>query len=66
MARLDLVCRDCGHRFEVVTRVAIRERQKRCPECKSQNVRQTFAGFLRNGSLKDASCGAPQRSCGYG
>jgi putative FmdB family regulatory protein len=66
MARLDLVCRDCGHRFVVVTRVAIRDKQKRCPECKSQNVRQTFASFLRNGSLKDASCGAPQRSSGYG
>jgi putative FmdB family regulatory protein len=66
MAHLDLVCRDCDHRFEVVTRVAIREKQKRCPECGSQNVRQTFASFLRNGSLTDVSCGAPQRSSGYG
>jgi putative FmdB family regulatory protein len=66
MARLDLVCRDCGHRFEVVTRAAIRGKQKRCPECGSMNVRQTIASFLRNGSLTDASCGAPQRSSGYG
>jgi putative FmdB family regulatory protein len=67
MANLDLVCRDCGHQFEVLTRVAIRERQKRCPECASREVRQTFASFLRNGSLKDPSCGAPpQRSSGFG
>ena len=66
MAQVDLVCRDCGHSFEVMTRAAIREKQKRCPECRSQNVRQTFASFLRNGSLADPSCGAPQRSSGFG
>jgi putative FmdB family regulatory protein len=66
MAQLDLVCRDCGHSFAVLTRVVIREKQKRCPECRSQNVRQTFGSFLRNGSLSDPSCGAPQRSGGYG
>jgi len=65
MAHLDLVCRDCGHRFEVVTRVAIREKQKRCPECRSQNVRQTVASYLRNGPLSGPSCGAPGRSSGY-
>jgi len=64
MAHLDLVCRDCGHRFEVVTRVAIREKQKRCPECRSQNVRQTVASYLRNGPLSGPSCGAPRRSSG--
>ena len=66
MAQVDLVCRDCDHAFEIVTRVALREKQKRCPECQSRNVRQTFASFLRNGPLSDASCGAPQRSSGYG
>ncbi len=66
MATFDLICRDCGRTFEVVTRVAIREKQKRCPECKSQDIRQSFASFLRNGSLADPSCGAPQRSSGYG
>jgi len=66
MAQIDLVCRDCGHSFEVVTRAAIREKQKSCPACASPNVRQTFASFLRNGSLTDPSCGAPQRSSGFG
>lgn len=66
MADFDLVCRDCGHSFKVQTRVAIREKQKRCPECQTQNIRQTFASFLRNGSLADPSCGAPRCSSGYG
>jgi len=66
MARLDLVCRDCSHRFVVMTRVAVRDKQKRCPACESQNVRQTFTSYLSNGALSDPSCGAPQRSSGYG
>ena len=66
MARFDLICRDCSHRFVVVIRVAIRDKQKRCPVCESHNVRQTLAGYLRNGALSDALCGAPQRSSGYG
>ena len=66
MARLDLVCRDCGHRFVVVTRVAVTDKQKRCPECSSESVRQTFTSYLSNGPLSAASCGAPQRSSGYG
>ena len=66
MAHIDLSCRDCGHGFDVVTRVAIKEKQKRCPECGSANVRQTFASYLRNGSLSDPACGAPQRSSGFG
>ena len=66
MAQIDLVCRDCGNSFEVVTRADIREKQKNCPACASQNVRQTFSSFLRNGSLADPSCGAPQRSSGFG
>ena len=66
MAYIDLKCRDCGHAFELVTRGAIKDKQKRCPECGSANVRQTFASYLRNGSLADPSCGAPQRSSGFG
>ncbi len=35
MAHFDLVCKDCGHKFVVVTRAAIRNKQKQCPECES-------------------------------
>ncbi len=67
MATIDLVCRDCKHAFEVVTRVtgvAIKEQQKRCPECRSSNVRQTLSSFLRNGPLSDVECGAGRTSYG--
>ena len=46
MAHFDLICKDCGHKFVVVTRAAIRDKQKRCPECESENIRQTFGSYL--------------------
>ena len=61
----DLVCSDCSHTFAVTTRVPIKDRQKRCPECSSTRVRQKFSSYLRNGSLSDPACGAP-RSSGFG
>ncbi len=64
MADIDLVCNDCKHTFGVVTRGAIKDRQKRCPKCGSRNVRQTLASFLRNGSLSNPQCGAERTSYG--
>jgi len=58
MATFDLICKECGCAFTVTTRAAIKERQKRCPECRSQSVRQTFASYLRNGPLSSPTCGA--------
>ena len=66
MAHFDLVCTDCKHKFVVVTRAAIRDKQKVCPECGSEDVRQTAGSFLQNGPLSNPNCGAPQRSSGYG
>ena len=59
MARIDLVCQECQHAFEVVTRLAIKPQQKRCPQCRSGSVRQTLASYLRNGPLSHPNCGAP-------
>ena len=66
MAHFDLICKDCGHKFVVVTRAAIRKKQKRCPECESENIRQTVGSYFQNGPLSSSTCGAPQRSSGYG
>lgn len=67
MARIELVCRDCKHSFVLQTRGAIRDKQKRCPECDSQNIRQTLGSYLDNGPLSSPLCGAPQqRSSGFG
>ena len=59
MAHIDLVCQDCQHSFEVLTRVAMKPNQKRCPKCGSDHIRQTFASYVRNGALSDSDCGAP-------
>jgi putative FmdB family regulatory protein len=58
MASFDLVCKGCGHAFTVGSRNAIREKQKRCPQCRSKLVRQTLTSYLRNGPLSSPTCGA--------
>ena len=58
MATVKLVCRQCEHQFTVSTPGAIKDKQKRCPACRSQEVRQTFGSFLRNGPLSSPTCGA--------
>jgi putative FmdB family regulatory protein len=65
VSHFDLVCRECGHSFRVVTRAAIKDKQKRCPECRSSDVRQTLTSYLRNGPLWSSDCGA-SRSSGFG
>ena len=57
VATIKLVCQQCKHAFTVSTLSAIKDRQKRCPECRSQEVRQTLGSFLRNGPLSSPTCG---------
>jgi putative FmdB family regulatory protein len=56
MAVYDLTCRACGHQFTVSQPGVIRAKQKRCPKCRSKEVRQSFASYLRNGSLAAQGC----------
>ncbi len=51
MSVYDLVCKECGHKFMLDLTEPIRSKQKRCPECRSKVVRQSFGSYLRNGSL---------------
>jgi putative FmdB family regulatory protein len=53
MARMDLVCKTCRHTFTVATRNHLKDEEKRCPQCGSASVRQTFASYMRNGPLLD-------------
>jgi uncharacterized paraquat-inducible protein A len=66
MAQIDLVCSECKHCFQVVTQDAIKSKQKRCPRCESELVRQTFASYLRNGPLSSPDCGTPGCGTTYG
>jgi putative FmdB family regulatory protein len=66
MAIVDLKCRACEHAFQLVTRGAVKDKQKCCPSCGSREVRQTFLSFLRNGALSDPTCGEPQCNASYG
>ncbi|MFA4966086.1 MAG: FmdB family zinc ribbon protein [Thermoleophilia bacterium] len=59
MAIVDLRCHACGNAFQLVTRAAVKPQQKRCPSCGSEDIKQTFASYLRNGPLSSPACGAP-------
>jgi len=65
MPRFDLVCKDCRHSFMVVAKGSIKRKQKRCPECSSDHLRQTLSSYMRHGSLANPRCGAP-RNGSYG
>lgn len=65
MAVVDLRCRTCDNAFQLVTRGAVKDAQKKCPAYGSRDVRQTFGSYLRNGALSDPNCGAPVTT-GYG
>ena len=66
MAVFDLVCQTCKHKFQLVTRGPIKDKQKVCPECGTAGVRQTFGSYLRNGALSDPDCGAPSCTTTFG
>ncbi len=54
---LSLVCKKCKHGFELSTDYPLAEDAKqdvkRCPNCGSESIRQTFRSFLRNGPVLD-------------
>jgi putative FmdB family regulatory protein len=61
MASYDLICENCGHAFEVFRQGFLKDEDKVCPECDSEDVRQKFSSFLRN--LGGGSgCAAPSGS----
>ena len=59
MAVFDLRCKSCEHSWQIVTRGAIKAKQKRCEACGSLDIKQSFGSYLRNGPLSDPNCGAP-------
>jgi len=62
MMKLDLICRTCKHAFTLEAQTTLKDKSKRCPECDSLSVRQTFASYMRNGPLLDPEL-AEQAGC---
>ena len=65
MASYDLVCEKCGHAFEVFRQGFLKDDDRVCPECDSEDVRQKFSTFLRSLSDSGASC-APSGGSPFG
>jgi putative FmdB family regulatory protein len=67
MASYDLVCEKCDHAFEVFRQGFLKDEDRVCPECGSEDVRQKFSSFLKNlgGSSGGGSC-APSGGSPFG
>jgi putative FmdB family regulatory protein len=65
MALYDFACAACGEEFEVFSTGFIKDDQKACPACGSEDVQQKFASFLRSSSAGGGGCAAPASS-GFG
>jgi len=63
MASYDLVCEACGSDFEVFRQGFLKDEDRVCPECGSNDVRQKFSSFLSSiGGSAGGGCAAPSRS----
>lgn len=70
MPSYDLKCDDCGKTFEVFLLHMLRDTDKVCPECGSEQVTQRISGGYFNKSSSSAPpCGAsscPASDGGFG
>ncbi len=65
MASYDLVCEKCDHEFEVFHQGFLKDEDRVCPECGSEDVRQKFSSFLRGLGGSNAGC-APSGGSPFG
>ena len=52
-----MICNTCDRTFEVFRQGFLRDKDRVCPECESDDVRQKFTSFLRNLGAGSSSCG---------
>lgn len=50
MPSYDLVCKNCGHEFEITLHRFIRDEDRVCPSCSSTDVEQKLAAFEWRGT----------------
>lgn len=66
MASYDLKCGGCGREFELFVQGFLKDHQRVCPDCGSDQVEQRFTGFMM-GSTGGSDCPAsvPAGSCSH-
>ena len=58
----DLICKTCGHEFEMTSSIADREEKAICPECGSHHAQTVIKTFSVGTLHKGAADQLPQRS----
>jgi DNA-directed RNA polymerase subunit RPC12/RpoP len=64
--QMDFVCSRCGYSFRLELAVSLLDEERRCPQCDSKFIRQTFASCLRNGPFLDPKWGLERERPGCG
>lgn len=62
MAIYDLKCDECGHQFEKFVTGFLRDDDKKCPECGSNDISQKFTSFFGGSSGDGCGCSTPPGS----
>jgi putative FmdB family regulatory protein len=65
MASYDLVCEKCENEFEVFRQGFLKDEDRVCPECGSEDVHQQFSSFLHSLGGAGAGC-APSGGSPFG
>jgi putative FmdB family regulatory protein len=66
MASLELYCRECKRTFQLQAATRLKDEEKNCPECGSDDVRQTLSSYLRSGPLLDMKWTCSTGTRGFG
>lgn len=71
MASYDLKCGGCGREFELFVQGFLKDHQRVCPDCGSDQVEQRFTGFMMGATggsgfsnTAPAAVGCSQAGCG--
>ena len=73
MPTYDLVCDTCEHGFETFRQGFLRDEDRVCPECGTDEARQLFTGFVTARPAREAAPSVQQMgggccggACGHG
>ncbi len=65
MPNYEMVCQECGEKFEISMSFAEREKKAVCPACGSKKLEQVYSSHVLL-KKKPSGCGSSCRTCSPG